>query len=148
MNAGAVVLTDCVFWFIIVPFLTRKDYDLNFVSFFSFCLLLYMRSLRTSSEILNYCNYTLQLLISMHSINVVFLLGEAALNSLVSWNATPSFKYFSSYSFQLESTTFSSYICCTNSFQRFPWFRIAYFFLWTTVYVVFQWILHSAHSTW
>ncbi|WOG99485.1 hypothetical protein DCAR_0518837 [Daucus carota subsp. sativus] len=83
MNAGAVVLTDCVFWFIIVPFLTRKDYDLNF------------------------------LLISMHSINVVFLLGEAALNSL-----------------------------------RFPWFRIAYFFLWTTVYVVFQWILHSAHSTW
>ncbi|KAF1002182.1 uncharacterized protein LOC141702124 [Apium graveolens] len=83
MNAGAVVLTDCVFWLIIVPFLTRKDYDLNF------------------------------LLISMHSINVVFLLGEAALNSL-----------------------------------RFPWFRIAYFFLWTTVYVVFQWILHSALSTW
>ena len=34
MNAGAVMLTDCVFWFIIVPFLanTNKNYDLNFVS--------------------------------------------------------------------------------------------------------------------
>lgn len=32
INAGAVMLTDCVFWFIIVPFLTIKDYNLNFVS--------------------------------------------------------------------------------------------------------------------
>ncbi|KAF5956904.1 hypothetical protein HYC85_004129 [Camellia sinensis] len=32
MNAGVVMLTDCVFWFIIVPFLAIKDYDLNFVS--------------------------------------------------------------------------------------------------------------------
>ena len=32
MNAGAAILTDCVFWFIIVPFLTIKDYNLNFVS--------------------------------------------------------------------------------------------------------------------
>jgi hypothetical protein len=31
-NAGAVMLTDCVFWFIIFPFLTIRDYDLNFVS--------------------------------------------------------------------------------------------------------------------
>lgn len=83
MNAGAVLLTDCVFWLIIVPFLTHKDYHLNL------------------------------LLVSMHSVNVVFLLGEAALNCL-----------------------------------RFPWFRIAYFFFWTTVYVIFQWILHSALSTW
>ncbi|CAL5393785.1 unnamed protein product [Camellia sinensis] len=27
---SVVVLTDCVFWFIIVPFLAIKDYDLNF----------------------------------------------------------------------------------------------------------------------
>ncbi|XP_057514351.1 uncharacterized protein LOC130796079 isoform X3 [Actinidia eriantha] len=33
MNAGAVMLTDCVFWFIIVPFLEIKDYDLNFLAF-------------------------------------------------------------------------------------------------------------------
>ncbi|KAG5056721.1 hypothetical protein JHK86_011717 [Glycine max] len=29
MIAGAVMLTDCVFWFIIVPFLTIKDYNIN-----------------------------------------------------------------------------------------------------------------------
>ncbi|KAL6629772.1 hypothetical protein ACP70R_029537 [Stipagrostis hirtigluma subsp. patula] len=82
-NAGAVMLTDCVFWFIIFPFLTIKDYNLNF------------------------------LLIGMHSVNAVFLLGEAALNSL-----------------------------------RFPWFRIAYFFLWTALYVIFQWIVHAATPIW
>lgn len=56
MNAGAVMLTDCVFWLIIVPFLMTKDYNLNF------------------------------LVINMHSINAVFLLGETALNCLrFSW---------------------------------------------------------------
>ncbi|KZV52151.1 hypothetical protein F511_07106 [Dorcoceras hygrometricum] len=52
MNAGAVILTDIVFWFIIVPFLTIKDYNLNF------------------------------LIINMHSINAVFLIGDTALNCL------------------------------------------------------------------
>ncbi|KAJ7945852.1 putative Transmembrane protein [Quillaja saponaria] len=52
MNAGAVMLTDCVFWFIIVPFLTIKDYNLNF------------------------------LIVNMHTINAVFLLGDTALNCL------------------------------------------------------------------
>ncbi|XP_034673494.1 uncharacterized protein LOC117904832 isoform X1 [Vitis riparia] len=83
MNAGAVMLTDCVFWFIIVPFLTIKDYNLNF------------------------------LIINMHTINAVFLFGDAVLNRL-----------------------------------RFPWFRIAYFFLWTIVFVVFQWIVHAIVSLW
>jgi hypothetical protein len=32
MCAGAVVLTDCVFWFIIYPFLSAKDFSLDFVS--------------------------------------------------------------------------------------------------------------------
>lgn len=82
-NAGAVMLTDCVFWFIIFPFLTMKDYNTNY------------------------------LLIGMHSVNAVFLLGEAALNSL-----------------------------------RFPWFRIAYFFFWTALYVVFQWIVHASTTIW
>ncbi|KAL2935961.1 hypothetical protein RDABS01_019079 [Bienertia sinuspersici] len=54
MNAGAVMLTDCVFWFIIVPFLASRNYDLNF------------------------------LIINMHTINLVFLLGDTALNCLVS----------------------------------------------------------------
>ncbi|WOH10554.1 hypothetical protein DCAR_0730023 [Daucus carota subsp. sativus] len=83
MSAGAVMLTDTIFWFIIVPLLAIKDYELSF------------------------------LVINMHSINAVFLVGEAAFNCM-----------------------------------RFPWFRIAYFFLWTTVYVIFQWILHSLSATW
>ncbi|KAJ6897703.1 hypothetical protein NC652_024496 [Populus alba x Populus x berolinensis] len=32
MCAGAVVLTDCVFWFIIYPFLSAEDFSLDFVS--------------------------------------------------------------------------------------------------------------------
>ncbi|XP_074353179.1 uncharacterized protein LOC141692303 isoform X2 [Apium graveolens] len=83
MSAGAVMLTDTIFWFIIVPLLAIKDYKLNF------------------------------LVINMHSINAVFLVGEVALNCM-----------------------------------RFPWFRISYLFLWTTAYVIFQWILHSLKSTW
>ncbi|KAL7222830.1 hypothetical protein ACSBR1_024511 [Camellia fascicularis] len=83
MNAGAVILTDCVFWIIIVPILELKDYNLNF------------------------------LIISMHTTNAVFLLGDTALNSL-----------------------------------RFPWFRISYFILWTSFYVVFQWIVHASVSLW
>ncbi|XP_073298386.1 uncharacterized protein [Primulina huaijiensis] len=83
MNAGAVILTDVVFWFIIVPFLTIKDYNLNF------------------------------LIINMHSINAVFLIGDTALNCL-----------------------------------RFPWFRIGYFFLWTSIFVIFQWIVHACISIW
>ncbi|XP_058091846.1 uncharacterized protein LOC131237848 [Magnolia sinica] len=51
-SAGAATLTDVVFWLIIYPFLTAKDYRLNF------------------------------LLAGMHSLNAVFLLGDAALNSL------------------------------------------------------------------
>ncbi|XP_024970977.1 uncharacterized protein LOC112509973 isoform X1 [Cynara cardunculus var. scolymus] len=83
MQAGAVVLTDCVFWLIIVPFLAMKDYNLNFF------------------------------IINMHSINAVLLLGDTALNSL-----------------------------------RFPWFRIAYFILWTCVFVVFQWVVHACIALW
>ncbi|KAK2967160.1 hypothetical protein RJ640_005204 [Escallonia rubra] len=83
MNAGAVMLTDCVFWFVMVPFLEIKDYDLNFW------------------------------IVAMHSINAVFLLGDTALNCL-----------------------------------PFPWFRIAYFFLWTAVYVVTEWIVHACVSLW
>lgn len=82
-NAGAVMLTDCVFWLIIFPFLAMKDYNLNF------------------------------LLIGMHSVNAAFLLADTALNSL-----------------------------------RFPWFRIAYFLLWTATYVIFQWVVHACISMW
>ncbi|CAL9183589.1 unnamed protein product [Musa hybrid cultivar] len=82
-SAGAVMLTDCVFWLIIFPFLAIRDYNLNFV------------------------------LICMHSLNAVFLLGDITLNSL-----------------------------------SFPWFRIAYFLLWTAIYVIFQWVIHACVDIW
>ncbi|CAN8239204.1 unnamed protein product [Cochlearia groenlandica] len=50
--AGAVLLTDGVFWFIIYPFLTSKDFNLDFF------------------------------IVVMHTVNAVFLLGETLLNSL------------------------------------------------------------------
>lgn len=83
LTAGATMLTDCVFWLIIYPFLTDANFRLNF------------------------------LMITMHSINAIFLLGDTLLNCL-----------------------------------RFPFFRIAYFILWTGIYVIFQWIIHACVSLW
>lgn len=83
MNAGAVVLTDCIYWFFIFPFLTIKDYDLNFMT------------------------------VNMHTSNVILLLGDTVLNSL-----------------------------------GFPFFRMAYFILWTGAFVIFQWILHACIPVW
>ncbi|CAK9182762.1 unnamed protein product [Ilex paraguariensis] len=83
MCAGAVILTDCVFWFVIYPFLTDDDYKLDF------------------------------LIVGMHSMNAVFLFGDVILNCL-----------------------------------RFPFFRIAYFVLWTCTFVIFQWIIHACVSMW
>ncbi|KAM7268193.1 hypothetical protein ACFE04_010359 [Oxalis oulophora] len=52
MNVGAVMLTDVIYWSIIFPFLTIKDYSFNFMT------------------------------INMHTFNLVVLLGDAALNCL------------------------------------------------------------------
>ncbi|KAJ0495413.1 hypothetical protein HanIR_Chr12g0608491 [Helianthus annuus] len=79
--AGAVGLTDSVFWFIIYPFLTPATYKLNYLN------------------------------VSLHSLNIVFLLIDVILNRL-----------------------------------RFPLFRLAYFVLWTCIFVIFQWILHACVS--
>ncbi|KAK0591048.1 hypothetical protein LWI29_034922 [Acer saccharum] len=78
MNAGAVLLTDCIYWCIIFPFLTAKDYGLSFLS------------------------------VNMHTLNAILLLGDTALNCV-----------------------------------QFPWFRVSYFVLWTSSYVIFQWIYHG-----
>ncbi|KAL3819248.1 hypothetical protein ACJIZ3_005153 [Penstemon smallii] len=77
MCAGAVVLTDLVFWLILFPINRRLTF----------------------------------LVVCMHSVNTVFLLGDAILNRL-----------------------------------RFPFFRIAYFALYTCVFVLFQWIIHACLS--
>lgn len=81
--AGAVGLTDSVFWFIIYPFLTPAGYTLNFLD------------------------------VSMHSLNAILLLVDVILNRL-----------------------------------RFPFFRLAYFALWTCIFVIFQWIVHACVSMW
>lgn len=110
-NAGAVMLTDCVFWFIIFPFLTIKHYDLNFI------------------------------LIGMHSVNAIFLLGDTALNNLAS--ASFFYQHIIDY-FATSNIIFFPCAC----FQRFPWFRISYFLLWTSGFVIFQWLLHTFVSLW
>ncbi|KAI3977279.1 hypothetical protein MKX01_030905 [Papaver californicum] len=81
--AGAVILTDIVFWFLIVPFLSVERVKLNL------------------------------LMGCMHSLNAVFLLIDTALNSL-----------------------------------PFPWFRLAYFVLFSSTYVIFQWVLHACGVSW
>ncbi|KAK1438197.1 hypothetical protein QVD17_04002 [Tagetes erecta] len=81
--AGAVGLTDSVFWFIIYPFQTPAEYSLNFLD------------------------------VTMHSVNAVLLLVDIVLNRL-----------------------------------RFPFFRLAYFGLWTCAFVIFQWIVHACVSMW
>ncbi|KAF8394727.1 hypothetical protein HHK36_020944 [Tetracentron sinense] len=81
--AGAIMLTDLVFWFLIVPFLSTERLGLNL------------------------------LMGCMHTLNAVFLLLDTALNNL-----------------------------------PFPWFRLAYFVLWSSLYVVFQWVIHACGFTW
>lgn len=81
ISAGAVGLTDSVFWFIIYPFLTPATYKLSFLR------------------------------VTLHSLNAVLLLIDVMLNRL-----------------------------------RFPFFRLAYFALWTCIFVIFQWILHACVS--
>jgi len=77
-SAGASILTDIVFWCILVPFLLDENFQLT------------------------------QLIGWMHSINAVFLLIDSAFNSL-----------------------------------PFPWYRLAYFVVWSVVYVLFHWLLHA-----
>ncbi|KAI4301567.1 hypothetical protein L6164_034832 [Bauhinia variegata] len=81
--AGAVILTDVVFWGVIVPFLSISHLKLN------------------------------PLMGCMHTMNAFFLLVDTALNNL-----------------------------------PFPWFRIAYFVLWSSGYIIFQWVIHACGFTW
>uniref|UniRef100_A0A7N0UTZ4 Uncharacterized protein n=1 Tax=Kalanchoe fedtschenkoi TaxID=63787 RepID=A0A7N0UTZ4_KALFE len=80
---GAVVLTDIVFWCVILPFLSNAHFKLNL------------------------------LMGCMHSLNALFILIDTSLNSL-----------------------------------KFPWFRLSYFVLWTSAYVIFQWVMHACGQSW
>ncbi|XP_057971503.1 uncharacterized protein LOC131160148 isoform X2 [Malania oleifera] len=76
--AGAVVLTDSVYWLIIVPLFPADYFHSGFLP------------------------------VSMHSVNAFLLIGDSILNRM-----------------------------------RFPFFRIAYFFLFTVTYISFQWIIEG-----
>ncbi|KAL9246485.1 hypothetical protein vseg_020014 [Gypsophila vaccaria] len=78
--AGAVILTDIVYWLVLYAFFTPKN---------------------TKVEFFNVC---------MHTVNVL-ILGDAVLNCM-----------------------------------RFPMFRIAYFIMWTSAFVICQWIIHMFKS--
>lgn len=84
-----------------------------------------------------------QLVINMHTINAVLLLGDAALNCLVSclnsFSFTNHFHFLQDYKFLIN---------LFFPFQRFPMFRIAYFFLWTVTYVIVQWVVHACVKIW
>ncbi|KAL8236168.1 hypothetical protein R6Q59_017248 [Mikania micrantha] len=81
--AGAVVLTDIVFWCLLLPFQTGDDFKLTL------------------------------LIGCMHSLNAVFLLMDSALNRL-----------------------------------QLSWRGLTYFILWSTTYIVFQWVMHACCFTW
>ncbi|GMH20919.1 hypothetical protein Nepgr_022761 [Nepenthes gracilis] len=81
--AGAVILTDIVFWIIIVPFLSDVHLCLNL------------------------------LMGCMHILNATFILLDTAVNSL-----------------------------------PFPWFRLSYFVIWSSAYVIYQWVVHACGLSW
>ncbi|KAL0927359.1 hypothetical protein M5K25_001523 [Dendrobium thyrsiflorum] len=83
ISAGAVILTDVVFWGLLLPFMSDENLRLDLVT------------------------------ICMHSLNAVFLLTDTAFNRL-----------------------------------PFPWFGMAYFILWSCIYLAFQWVLHACGLTW
>ncbi|CAM8980781.1 unnamed protein product [Rhodiola kirilowii] len=80
---GAVILTDIVFWCVILPFESDSHFELN------------------------------TLMGCMHSLNAFFILLDTSLNSL-----------------------------------KFPWFRLSYFVLWSSAYVIFQWVMHACGHSW
>ncbi|KAK6280551.1 hypothetical protein POUND7_020818 [Theobroma cacao] len=83
MNAGAVMLTDFIYWSIIFPFLTIRDYNFNFMT------------------------------VNMHTLNVILLLGDAALNCL-------QFPWF----------RISYFIIWTGAFVIFQWIIHACVSIW------------------
>ncbi|XP_020591860.1 uncharacterized protein LOC110032542 [Phalaenopsis equestris] len=82
-SAGAVMLTDVIFWCLLVPFMSSVHFR---VTLMMACL---------------------------HSLNAIFLIVDSILNSL-----------------------------------PFPLFGMAFFVLWSCIYVAFQWILHACGFKW
>lgn len=88
----------------------------------------------------------------MHTINVVLLIGDAALNCLVSFVLTTLYTILYCFPNRFQPLELrhvvSFFLFVMLCSQRFPLFRIGYFFMWTVIYVIFQWILHARVSIW
>ncbi|XP_022776126.1 uncharacterized protein LOC111317888 isoform X2 [Durio zibethinus] len=103
--AGAVMLTDSVFWLILFPFLTSEDFGLNF------------------------------LIVSLHSVNAVFLFGDTILNCM-------RFPLFRIAYFVLWTGTFVVFQwiihACVNLWWPYPFLDLSssYAPLWQLVVIV------------
>ncbi|KAJ0112628.1 hypothetical protein Patl1_00813 [Pistacia atlantica] len=120
--AGAVILTDIIFWCVIVPFLSNAHLALN------------------------------MLMGCMHTLNAAFLLLDSALNNLkYSFQARKRLIFdiqhlWNSFSILCFHRLGDAYFHLI--FQPFPWFRLAYFVQWSCLYVVFQWVIHACGFSW
>jgi hypothetical protein len=72
------MLTDCVFWFILCPYILIHHESLNYVS--THLSAIFFHFVR---QLMNVLLLLLQPKMVMHSVNILFLLGDAVLNSLV-----------------------------------------------------------------
>ncbi|CAF1884734.1 unnamed protein product [Brassica oleracea] len=77
-----------------------------------------------------------------HSVNVVFLLGETFLNSLVCISILSLLKHNN----MMMVIVLMTLMMISLFTQWFPLFRISYFVLWTGVFVILQWIVHACVS--
>ncbi|XP_076945160.1 uncharacterized protein LOC143616106 isoform X2 [Bidens hawaiensis] len=112
--AGAVLLTDIVFWCLLLPFQTGD-------------------------------NFKLTLLIGcMHFFNAVFLIIDSALNSLVSNRFCDHFIFISFEYYYL----FVLLLLVSVSCAAFSWHGLTYFVLYSSVYIVFQWVMHVCCFSW
>ncbi|EFJ11407.1 hypothetical protein SELMODRAFT_126260 [Selaginella moellendorffii] len=83
ISAPAVLLTDAMFWLVLVPLVIPSGFRNNFLN------------------------------INVHGINALFILTEFMVNTM-----------------------------------PFPWFRCAYFTLWSVAYTLFLWIMHATGVSW
>ncbi|GMJ13210.1 hypothetical protein like AT1G70505 [Hibiscus trionum] len=81
--------------------------------------------------------------------------GAAMLTDLVFWIIL--FPYLSSIPYGIDlmlivcmHSVNAAFLLCDSILNclRFPFFRIAYFFLWTSFFVLFQWLVHAYFNLW
>ncbi|KAB1202661.1 hypothetical protein CJ030_MR8G012613 [Morella rubra] len=166
--AGAVMLTDLVFWCILLPFLLGEQFSLTLGDGL-FEAEVHCNNDTSNVEcfaLYNAANQIESVLIGcLHSLNAVFLLLDAALNNLTCAGAvmlTDLVFWCILLPFLLgEQFSLTLLIGCLHSLNAvfllldaalnnlpFPWFGFAYFVLWSCLYVSFQWVLHACGFTW